>query len=77
MDKSIYTAEHQRLCKVLRDLRHEADLTQVQVAEKLDVPQSFVSKYESGDRRLDLIELHHVAKALGTTVQSVLERMEL
>jgi hypothetical protein len=35
------------------------------------------TKYEAGDSRLDLIELHHVAKALGTTVQTILERMEL
>lgn len=77
VDKSIYSAEHLRLCKVLRELRHEADLTQVQVAAALGVPQSFVSKYESGDRRLDLIELHHVAKALGTSVQVILERVGL
>jgi len=77
VEKSIYSAEHLRLCAVLRELRHEADLTQVQVAAALGVPQSFVSKYESGDRRLDLIELHHVAKALGTTVQTILERVGL
>jgi len=77
VDKSIYSAEHLKLCAVLRELRHEAELTQVQVAAKLDVPQSFVSKYEAGDRRLDLIELHHVAVALGTSVQTILERVGL
>lgn len=76
MEKSIYSAEYQRLCAVLRELRQEAGLTQVQVAARLDVPQSFVSKYEAGERRLDVVELGHVAEALGVTVQRVLERME-
>ena len=75
MEKSIYSAEYQRLCALLRELRQEADLTQVQVAAQLDVPQSFVSKYESGERRLDVIELSHVAKALGVSLRDVLERL--
>ncbi len=75
VEKSIYSAEYQRLCAVLRELRQEAGLTQVQVAAALDVPQSFVSKYESGERRLDVIELGHVAAALGVSVESVLQRM--
>jgi transcriptional regulator with XRE-family HTH domain len=77
VEKSIYSAEYQRLCAVLRDLRQEAELTQVQVAAELGVPQSFVSKYESGERRLDVIELGHVAQALGVTVRAVLERLEV
>lgn len=76
MEKSIYSAEYQRLCAVLRELRQEAGLTQVQVAAELDVPQSFVSKYESGERRLDVIELRHVAQVLGVPVRVVLERLE-
>ena len=76
MEKSIYSAEYRRLCAVLRELRREAELTQVQVAAMLDVPQSFVSKYESGERRLDVIELRHVAEVLGVPLQMVLERLE-
>ncbi|MFD6073609.1 helix-turn-helix domain-containing protein [Amycolatopsis lurida] len=75
MEKSIYSAEYQRLCAVLRELRLEAGLTQVQVAERLQEPQSFVSKYEAGERRLDVVELHHVAAALGSNVQAVVERL--
>ncbi|MFJ9781059.1 helix-turn-helix domain-containing protein [Amycolatopsis sp. NPDC101161] len=75
MDKSIYSAEYQRLCALLRELRHEAGLTQVQVAERLDEPQSFVSKYEAGERRLDVVELHQVGAALGTTVVAILQRL--
>ncbi|ORB47261.1 transcriptional regulator [Mycobacteroides saopaulense] len=72
MEKSLYSEQYQQLCSVLRELRREAGLTQVEVAKRLDVPQSFVSKYESGERRLDVIELRHVAQALGTTLQTVI-----
>jgi transcriptional regulator with XRE-family HTH domain len=76
VEKSIYSAEYQRLCQLLRDLRQEAGLTQVEIAERLNVPQSFVSKYESGERRLDVIELGHVATALGLPMRVVLERFD-
>jgi transcriptional regulator with XRE-family HTH domain len=76
VEKSIYSAEYQRLCLLLRDLRQEAGLTQVEIAERLNVPQSFVSKYESGERRLDVIELGHVATALGLPMRVLLERFE-
>lgn len=75
MEKSIYSEEYQQLCALLRQLRREAALTQVQVAERLDVPQSFVSKYESGERRLDVIELRHVAEAIDTTLEVVVSRL--
>lgn len=76
MDKSIYSAEYQRLCALLRDLRQEAGLTQVEVAARLEEPQSFVSKYESGERRLDVIELAQVAEAMGVPMRAVLGRFE-
>ncbi|MCT7369614.1 helix-turn-helix domain-containing protein [Mycolicibacterium llatzerense] len=75
MEKSIYTEEYQRLCALLRTLRREAGLTQTQVAARLEVPQSFVSKYETGERRLDVIELRHVAEALGTILEAVVARL--
>lgn len=75
VEKSIRTAEYQRLCALLRDLRVEAGLTQVQVAERLQEPQSFVSKYEVGERRLDVVELHYVAATLGSSVQAIVERL--
>jgi transcriptional regulator with XRE-family HTH domain len=76
VEKSIYSAEYQRLCSLLRQLRHEAGLTQVQVAAWLGVPQSFVSKYESGERRLDVVELGHVAGVLGVSLREVLDRLD-
>lgn len=76
MEKSIYSAEYQQLCALLRQLRLDAGLTQVQVAERLGVPQSFVSKYESGERRLDFIEVRHVAEAIESTLADIVARLD-
>ncbi|MEV8440447.1 helix-turn-helix transcriptional regulator [Actinosynnema sp. NPDC051121] len=76
MDKGITAEEYRRFRALLRQLRLDAGLTQVEVAERLEEPQSFVSKYESGERRLDVIELRRVAEALGTTLTAVVERLE-
>lgn len=76
VEKSIYSSEYQQLCRLLRELRVEAGLTQKQVADRLQEAQSFVSKYESGERRLDVIELRHVAKALGVPTGTLLSRLD-
>jgi transcriptional regulator with XRE-family HTH domain len=54
-----------KLRKLLVNARREAGLTQVALALRLKRPQSFVSKYERGERRLDLVEFQEVANALG------------
>ena len=53
-----------RLAALLRQVRVEAGLTQGQVAERIGQTQSYVSKYETGEQRLDLIELEAVCKAV-------------
>lgn len=76
VDKAIYGPEQRRLCEMLRSLREEAGLRQIDVAQRLDVPQSFVSKYETGERRLDLIELRQVCAALGIELRRFIDRFE-
>lgn len=76
MDKAIHSAENKRLIALLRDYRERVGLRQVEVAQRLEVPQSFVSKYESGERRLDLIELRQVCAALGITLQELVGSFE-
>lgn len=49
---------------LLKQLRIQAGLTQTQVARKVDEPQSYVSKYESGEQRLDLNEVHMICTAI-------------
>jgi transcriptional regulator with XRE-family HTH domain len=46
------------------------------MAERLGQPQSFVSKYESGERRLDLIQLRQICEAVGTTLERFVRRLE-
>lgn len=76
MERGTHSAKLRRLQELLRNLREEAGLRQVDLAEKLGHPQSFVSKYESGDRCLDLIELEQVCEAIGITLSDFVHRFE-
>ena len=76
MVKTIFTDEHLKLCATLRDMRIGAGLTQQALAESLGVPQSFVSKYETGERRLDFLETRRVCRALGQTILELNRRLD-
>jgi transcriptional regulator with XRE-family HTH domain len=76
MGRSIYTREHQLLASLLRDVRLRAGLRQVDVAQAMRRSQSFVSDYESGQRRLDLVELRALCEVLGTTLPRLVQRYE-
>lgn len=62
MSKSIRTREYQNFVGKLKKIRREAGLTQVQVAKKLKRPQSYISKAEAGEQRLDIVELKRFAE---------------
>lgn len=66
---------HQGLRDLLVAARHSATLTQGQLAEKLARPQSFVSKYESGERRLDVVEFIEVCRAMGCSPIEVIRKV--
>jgi transcriptional regulator with XRE-family HTH domain len=76
MAKSIFSAEQETLQELLRQGREEAGLTQIDVAQKLKRPQSFVSKYESGERRLDILELRQVCWVLGVSLKDFVMLLE-
>ena len=61
---------------LLRQIRQEAGLTQVQLAERLDIPQTWISNYERGERKLDVLELRQVCKALGIRFLDFMARLE-
>ncbi len=63
-----------RLAELLRQVRLDADLTQAQLAQQIGQSQSYVSKYESGEQRLDLIELEAICKAVGIKLTQFVER---
>jgi transcriptional regulator with XRE-family HTH domain len=62
--RSLFSPAYRRLRDWLVAGRHAQSLTQVQLAEKLGRPQSFVSKYERGERRLEFVEVFEIAEAL-------------
>jgi transcriptional regulator with XRE-family HTH domain len=77
MQKKRVPASHKtELRKLYRELRREAGLKQKQVAERLGRPQSFVNKYELGDRRLDVLEIRDVCDVLGITYPVFVRRLE-
>lgn len=61
---------------LLREIRSEAGLSQVALAKRIGRPQSFVSKYESGARRLDVVELFEICVACGVTLTRFGARLE-
>ena len=67
---------HDSLLALLRQIRLDAKLRQVDLAERLGQPQSFVSKYESGERRLDILELRSLCKAVGITLEQFVAKLE-
>jgi transcriptional regulator with XRE-family HTH domain len=67
---------HDSLLTLLRQIRLDAKLRQVDLAKRLGQPQSFVSKYESGERRLDILELRSLCKAVGITLEQFVVELE-
>ncbi|MEB3830529.1 helix-turn-helix domain-containing protein [Phormidium sp. CCY1219] len=76
MSKSVFTEKYTKFRRLLIQMRQANELTQVQVAQKLQKPQSFVSKYERGERRLDVVEFLEVSKALGVSPHELLRQLE-
>jgi transcriptional regulator with XRE-family HTH domain len=68
--------EQKALLSLLRQLRRQAGLRQVDVARALGKPQAFVSYYESGARRLDLLELRQVCRIFGISLVNFVRRFD-
>lgn len=64
MPRSVFSNEYTRFRQLLIKARKAANLSQTELSAKLSRPQSYVSKYERGERRLDVIEFLEVAEAL-------------
>jgi len=75
-EKTIYTREYAILLRLLREARREAQITQVELAARLGQTQSFVSKVECGDRRLDIIQLRTILRHVGLTLPVFVDRLE-
>jgi transcriptional regulator with XRE-family HTH domain len=75
MRKSLRSKQHEQLVEQLAQARKSAGLTQAQVALKLNRPQSFVAKYENGERRIDVVEFLAIAAALRADPVLILKRL--
>lgn len=75
MTKSVFSVDYDRFCSLLIDARVRSGLTQTELSERLSRPQSFVSKYERGERRLDVVEFIEVANAIGADPISLLREL--
>ena len=72
-----FSAPYLRLQELLVEARHARGFTQAEIADQLQVPQSFVSKYERGERRLDVIELLQILRVLSLDASDVLDRISV
>lgn len=68
--------QKRRLTELLRRFRETAGLRQIDLAERLNRPQSFVSKYESGEKTLSFLELVEVCRALDVPLVDFVARFE-
>ncbi|OGF33562.1 hypothetical protein A2456_02485 [Candidatus Nomurabacteria bacterium RIFOXYC2_FULL_36_19] len=62
MPKTIHTKEYRNIVDKLKQARIESGLTQQEVAKKINMPQSYISKVEAGEQRLDVVELKELSK---------------
>jgi transcriptional regulator with XRE-family HTH domain len=76
MPKSVFTGEYEIFRLLLIEARSSAGLTQVGLAKKLGRPQSYVSKYERGERRLDVIEFINISRAISIDPLELIRKLQ-
>ena len=74
--KTVFSARYSVVLQLLRQARLDAKLTQAQAAERLGRPQSFISKCESGERRIDVVELLDLCRVYKCDPRSMIERLD-
>ena len=76
MQKSITSRNYAYFLEQLRKTREQAGITQEDMAARLGETQSFVSKCERGERRMDIVELREFCKAMGITLERFVKQFE-
>ncbi len=74
--KFIYEPDYQTFVECLREIRIKAGLTQVELGKRIGTDQTYVSKYETRERRLDFIEVRTICESLGITLAEFVEIFE-
>jgi transcriptional regulator with XRE-family HTH domain len=75
LDKSVHSDGQSAFSKLMIRARKNAGLTQHQLAKRLQKPQSFVAKYEGGERRIDVVEFVTICQAIGTDPVKILKTL--
>ncbi len=73
--KSLHSVDHLTFRELMIKARKSAGLTQQELAERRKRPQSFVAKYESGERRLDVVEFVAITRATGADPMKILRAL--
>jgi transcriptional regulator with XRE-family HTH domain len=74
--KSVHSREQIAFCELMVKARKEAGLTQHQLAGRLRKPQSFIAKYEGGERRIDVVEFLTITAAIGADPVKILRTLQ-
>jgi transcriptional regulator with XRE-family HTH domain len=76
MKKTIHSKEYRKLISLLREKRENLDVTQVKLASMIDTDQTFISKIENCERRIDVIELRTICKVLKISFTDFIQELE-
>lgn len=76
MTRSVFSSAYRRLREWLVEARHASGISQAQLAILLGRPQSFISKYERGERRLDFVEVLEIATALQVDARDLVGELQ-
>ena len=71
--KTIHREEYQKLLKALEQARTDKGMTQQEIADALGKPQSYISKIENGERRIDVIEFMEICEVIGVKYEKLLK----
>ena len=75
LGKSVHSAAQTALCDLMTEARKSAGLTQLELAARLSRPQSFVAKYEGGERRIDVVEFIAICRAISADTAAILKKL--
>lgn len=77
MGRTLRSPGHLALMAALKQARLDAGLTQTELADRLERPQSFVAKYENGERRVEVVEFVQIVRAIGCDGNAILRGIVL
>ncbi len=77
MTKSVFSDEYKLFRLLLKEERIKAGIKQKELSERLGMPNSFVCKYEQGERRLDVIEFLRIAREIGFNPHDIIEKLDV